>query len=154
MGKCSEKDVLNAKLSRGTSLRRVRCYVCSSDQHRHPNQFWWTDLCFLTVGSEQCFKLFDNRVINGLGENAQLSEAMDKICGTTVFRNLLPVGFDMSGTFSEEVREGKVFVEHRDNLQVIWECCVLSKIGMDESRCIFDVFLMMKTKCAWKILQC
>ena len=42
---------------------------------------------FVTIGSEKCFKLFENRFSRGMG-NARLSEVLDEIRGTSVFRDL------------------------------------------------------------------
>ena len=52
---------------------------------------------YVTIGSDKCFKLFENRFARGLG-NARLSEVMDEIRGTSVFHDLLKISFDNSGT--------------------------------------------------------
>ena len=75
---------------------------------------------FVTVGSEKCLKLFENRVSRGMG-NARLSEVMDEIRGTSVFRDLLKISFDISGTLSERDRKDKFFFGHNKNLQTMWE---------------------------------
>ena len=59
---------------------------------------------YVTIGSDKCFKLFENRFARGLG-NARLSEVMDEIRGTSVFHDLLKISFDNSGTLSE--KDGK-----------------------------------------------
>ena len=48
---------------------------------------------FVTIGSEKCFKLFENRFSRGV-ESARLSEVMDEICGTSVCRDLLKISFE------------------------------------------------------------
>ena len=87
---------------------------------------------YVSIGSEKCFKLFENRFARGLG-SARLSEVMDEIRGTSVFRDLLKISFDISGTLSERDRKDKFFFGHNKNLQTIWEYCSLSKIDMDIS---------------------
>ena len=42
---------------------------------------------FVTIGSEKCFKLFENWFSRGVG-NARLSEIVDEIRGTSMFRGL------------------------------------------------------------------
>ena len=56
---------------------------------------------------------------------------MDEIRGTSVFRDLLKISFDISGTLSERDRKDKLFFGHNKNLQTMWEYCSLSKIDMD-----------------------
>ena len=43
---------------------------------------------FVTIGSEKCFKILENRFFEGLG-NMRLSEMTDEIRGTGVFKNLV-----------------------------------------------------------------
>ena len=51
---------------------------------------------FITIGSEKCFKVFENRFSKGLGTLC-LSEMMDEIRGTGVFKNLVQIISDVSG---------------------------------------------------------
>ena len=92
---------------------------------------------YVTIGSEKCFKLFENRFSRGLG-NARLSEVMDEIRGTSVFRDLLKISFDNSGTLSEQDRKDKFFFGHSKNLQTMWEYCTLSKIDLEISPGLLD----------------
>ena len=87
---------------------------------------------FVTVGSEKCFKLFENRYSRGVG-NARLSEVMDEIRGTSVFRDLLQISFDNSGTLSGRDQKEKFFFGHTSNLQIMWEYCSVSKADIDLS---------------------
>ena len=65
--------------------------------------------------------------------SARLSEVMDEIRGTSVFRDLLKISFDISGTLSERDRKDKFFFGHNKNLQTMWEYCSLSNMDMDIS---------------------
>ena len=56
---------------------------------------------FITIGSDKCFKVFENRFSKGLG-TLRLSEIMDEIRGTGVFKNLVQIISDVSGDFSSE----------------------------------------------------
>ena len=87
---------------------------------------------FVTIGSEKCFKLFENRFSRGVG-NVRLSEVMDEIRETSVFRDLLQISFDNSGTLSEKDRKEKFFFGHTSNLQTMWEYCSVSKADIDLS---------------------
>ena len=53
---------------------------------------------FVTIGLEKCFKLFDNRFSEGLG-NLCLSEMMDEIRVTGIFKNLVQIISNVSGAF-------------------------------------------------------
>ena len=92
---------------------------------------------YVTIGSDKCFKLFENRFARGLG-NARLSEVMDEIRGTSVFHDLLKISFDNSGTLSEKDRKEKFFFGHPKNLQIVWEYCMLSKIDIEVSPGLLD----------------
>ena len=72
-------------------------------------------MCFITIGSEKCFKLFANHFARDIGD-LRLSEVMNEIQGTAVFRNLLEISSDVSGT-----------------LKTMWEYWTLSKVGMNEN---------------------
>ena len=65
--------------------------------------------------------------------SARLSEVMDEIRGTSVFRDLLQISFDNSGTLSGKDLKEKFFFGHSSNLQIMWEYCYLSKVDMDIS---------------------
>ena len=92
---------------------------------------------FVTVGSEKCFKLFENRYSRGVG-NARLSEVMDEIRGNPVFRDLIQISFDNSGTLSGKDLKEKFFFGHSSNLQIMWEYCSVSKADIELSPGILD----------------
>ena len=92
---------------------------------------------FVTIGSEKCFKLFENRFSRGMG-NARLSEVMDEIRGTSVFRDLLHISFDNSGTLSDKDWKEKFFFGNISNLQTMWEYYSGSKADIDLSPGLLD----------------
>ena len=63
---------------------------------------------FITIGSEKCFKVFENRFSKGLG-TLRLSEMMDEIRGTGVFKNLVQIISDVSGDLSSEIKKENFF---------------------------------------------
>ena len=63
---------------------------------------------------------------------------MDEIRGTSVFRDLLKISFDNSGTLSEQDRKDKFFFGHSKNLQTMWEYSTLSKIDLEISPGLLD----------------
>ena len=67
-----------------------------------------------------------------------MSEVMDEIRGTSVFRDLLKISFDNSGTLSEQDRKDKFFFGHSKNLQTMREYCTLSKIDLEISPGLLD----------------
>ena len=92
---------------------------------------------FITIGSEKCFKVFDNRFCNGMGD-LRLSEMLEEIRGTGVFKNLVQIISDNSGTLSNEIRKENFFFGSRYNLKILWEYCTLSKLDLDENPGILD----------------
>ena len=73
---------------------------------------------FITIGSEKCFKVFDNRFCNGMGD-LRLSEMLEEIRGTGVFKNLVQIISDNSGTLSNEIRKENFFFGSRYNLKIL-----------------------------------
>ena len=59
---------------------------------------------FITIGSDKCFKIFEHRFSKGLG-TLRLSEMMDEIRGTGVFKNLVQIISDVSGDLSSESKK-------------------------------------------------
>ena len=57
---------------------------------------------FITIGSEKCFKVFENRFYTGMGD-LRLSEMLEEIHGTGAFKNLVQIILDISGALSDEV---------------------------------------------------
>ena len=92
---------------------------------------------FITIGSEKCFKVFDNLFCNGIGD-LRLSEMLEEIRGTGVFKNLVQIISDNSGTLSNEIRKENFFFGSRYNLKILWEYCTLSKLDLDENPGILD----------------
>ena len=50
---------------------------------------------FITIGQDKCFKVFENRFCKGIG-NSRLSEMLDEIRGTQVFKRIWCKSFQMS----------------------------------------------------------
>ena len=59
---------------------------------------------FVTIGQDKCFKVFENQFCRGIG-NSRLSEMLDEIRGTGVFKNLVQIISDVSGQHSNEIRK-------------------------------------------------
>jgi hypothetical protein len=64
---------------------------------------------FVTIGTEKCFKVFDNCFCKGMG-NLRLSEMLEEIRGTGVFKNLVQIISDISGEHSNEIRKEIFFL--------------------------------------------
>ena len=92
---------------------------------------------FITIGQEKCFKVFENRFCKGIG-NSRLSEMLDEIRGTQVFKNLVQIISDVSGSHSDEIKKEFFFFGSRYNLKIIWEYCCLSKMDLEENPGILD----------------
>ena len=92
---------------------------------------------FITIGSEKCFKVFENRFCKGMAD-LRLSEMLEEIRGTGVFKNLVQIILDISGALSDEVRKENLFFSSRYNLKIMWEYCTLSKFDLDENPGILD----------------
>ena len=63
---------------------------------------------------------------------------MDEIRGNPVFRDLIQISFDNSGTLSGKDREEKISFGHSSNLQIMWEYCSVSKADIELSPGILD----------------
>ena len=92
---------------------------------------------FITIGQEKCFKVFENRFCKGIG-NSRLSEMLNEIRGTGVFKNLVQIISDVSGQHSNEIKKENFFFGSRYNLKIMWEYCCLSKLDLDENPGILD----------------
>ena len=64
---------------------------------------------FVTIGQDKCFKVFENRFCKGIG-NSRLSEMLDEIRGTQVFKNLVQIISDVSGSHSDEIKKENFFL--------------------------------------------
>ena len=92
---------------------------------------------FVTIDQEKCFKVFENRFCRGVG-NSRLSDMLDEIRGTGVFKNLVQIISDVSGQHSNEIRKENFFFGSRYNLKIMWEYCCLSKFDLDENPGMLD----------------
>ena len=92
---------------------------------------------FVTIGQDKCFKVFENQFCRGIG-NSRLSEILDEIRGTGVFKNLVQIISDVSGQHSNEIRKEIFFFGSRYNLKIMWEYCCLSKLDLDENPGMLD----------------
>ena len=92
---------------------------------------------FVTIGQEKCFKIFENRFCKGLGD-LRLSEMLDEIRGTGVFKNLVQIISDTSGQHSKKISKDFFFFGSRYNLKIVWEYCTLSKLHLDENSGMLD----------------
>ena len=59
---------------------------------------------FITIGQDKCFKVFENRFCKGIG-SSRLSEMLNEILGTELFKNLVQIISDVSGQHSNEIRK-------------------------------------------------
>ena len=84
---------------------------------------------YIIIGSDKYFKVFENRFSKGLG-TLRLSEMMNEIRGTGVFKNLVQIISDVSGDLSDESKKENFFIGSRFNLKIMWEYCTLSKIDV------------------------
>ena len=92
---------------------------------------------FVTIGHDKCFEVFENRFCRGIG-NSRLSDMLDEIRGTGVFKNLVQIISDISGQHSNEIRKENFFFGSRYNLKIMWEYCCLSKFDLDENPGMLD----------------
>ena len=73
---------------------------------------------FITIGQDKCFKVFENRFCKGIG-NSRLSEMLDEIRGTGVFKNLVQIISDVSGELSTEIKKENFFFGLRKNFKIM-----------------------------------
>ena len=92
---------------------------------------------FVTIGQDKCFKVFENRFCRGIGEQ-RLSDLLDEIRGTGVFKNLVQIISDVSGELSTEIKKENFFFGSRYNLKIMWEYCCLPKLDLDENPGMLD----------------
>ena len=85
----------------------------------------------------------------------RLSEMLEEIRGTGVFKNLVHIISDISGELSNEVRKENFFFGSRYNLKILWEYCPLSKFDLDENSGILDegdkmrIYILRIIKSLW-----
>ena len=87
---------------------------------------------YITIGTERCFKPFASKFFEGTG-NVGLSGALDEIRGMETFRNIHSIAFDNSDSMSFAERKEKFFFGKDNNIQVMWDYCILSKLEVEQS---------------------
>ena len=87
---------------------------------------------FVVITSAICFKPFETRFLAGLGE-ANLSRTLEQIRETSVFRNLTSIASDNSDTIPLDIRKKEFFLGKSNNLKLMLEYCILSKLELEES---------------------
>ena len=92
---------------------------------------------YITIGTEKCFKSFASRFFEGTG-NVGLSGALDEIRGMETFHNLHSIAFENSDSMSFAERKEKFFFGREDNIQVMWDYCILSKLDIEKSAAELD----------------
>ena len=81
---------------------------------------------YVTIGTEKCFKPFVSKFFDGIG-NIGLSGALDGIRGMETFHNLHSIAFVNSDKMSATEKRDRIFFGSSDNIQVLWDYCILSK---------------------------
>ena len=87
---------------------------------------------YITIGTERCFKPFASKFFEGTG-NVGLSGALDEIRGMETFRNVHFITFDNSDSMSFAERKEKFFFGKDNNIQVMWDYCILAKMEVEQS---------------------
>ena len=92
---------------------------------------------FITISSELCFKKFDIRYLNGVGD-ANISRTLGQIRENSVFRDLCTIVWDNSDAYPIDAKKRNFFFGKRTNQQIAMEYCMLSFIETDEFRSELD----------------
>ena len=92
---------------------------------------------FITISSELCFKRFEIRFLNGVGE-ANISRTLGQIRENSVFRDLCAIVWDNSDANSLDSKKKNIFFGKRTNQQIAFEYCMLSYMETDELRSELD----------------
>ena len=92
---------------------------------------------FITISSELCFKKFDIRFLNVVGD-ANISRTLGQIRENSVFRDLCTIVWDNSDTSTLDARKKNFFFGKRTNQQLALEYCILSFYETEESRSELD----------------
>ena len=92
---------------------------------------------YITIENEKCFKCFDSAFAEGHG-NMGISFALDEIRGMETFRNICVLAQDYSSTMSATEIKNKFFFGSTDNIKIIWDYCILSKLEQDSSSEVRD----------------
>ena len=88
--------------------------------------------CIFTIGTEKCFKPFASKYFEGIG-NVGLSGALDETRGMETFRDLHSIACNSSDSMSFVDKKEKFFFGKEDNIQVMWDYCILSKLDVEKS---------------------
>ena len=70
--------------------------------------------------------------------NVGISFALDKIRGMETFRNICLLANDNSSTMSAAEIKNKFFFGRVDNIRVVWDYCILSKLEAESSSEVLD----------------
>ena len=103
--------------------------LITSNQHSSNNSIVSN---YTIIQSVKCFKPFVSLYFKDI-ESVGLSTALDEIRGMETFRNLHSTAFDNSDELSSIEKKAKFFFGDKDNLQVMWDYCILSKMDSERS---------------------
>ena len=92
---------------------------------------------FITIENEKCFRCFDSALDEGHG-NVGISFALDEIRGKETFRNVCLLAHDNSSSMSAAEIKNKFFFDSVDNIKIVWDYCILSKLEAQSSSEIMD----------------
>ena len=92
---------------------------------------------YITIENEKCFRCFDSAFAEGHG-NVGISFALDEIRGMETFRNICLLAHDNSSTTSAAEIKNHFFFGSIDNIRVVWDYCILSKLEADSSSEVLD----------------
>ena len=95
----------------------------------------YTDLpmgSFITISSKTCFKRFEIRFLNGVGD-ANISRTLGQIRELPIFKDLCTIVWDCSDITSFDNKKRNFFFGRRQNLQIALEYCILSDMDMKDT---------------------
>ena len=92
---------------------------------------------FITIENEKCFRCFDSVLAEGHG-NVGISFALDEIRGKDTFHNICLLAHDNSSSMSVAEIKNKFFFDSNDNIKIVWDYCILSKLEAQSSSEILD----------------
>ena len=82
---------------------------------------------YTTIENEKCFV---SEFAEGPG-NVGISFALDEIRGMETFCNFCLLVHDISDSMSASEIKKKFFLSSNDNIKVVWDYCILSKVEAD-----------------------
>ena len=92
---------------------------------------------YITIENEKCLRCFDSAFAEGHGSVGILF-ALDEIRGMETFRNICLLANDNSRTMSAAEIKNKFFFGSVDNIRVVWDYCILSKLEAESSFEVLD----------------